>query len=166
MTGRMVQTVRDSVWRVPLCSSSAVWSTSSRQIPMVLQFRGCRSCSFSTRSSKSLLWRCYRTHGLLDHAENWRGYPQLQLIDKVFVVPVVVQRQIPFSSWFGVEGDGVEFLGTCAQAQGRGGHVHRDMAPIIRCIGWLARRDLFVMHTVRTTTTSHVVAPCVTYPFV
>ena len=29
--------------------------------------------------------------------------------------------------------DGIEFLGPCAQAHCRGGHVHRDMAPVIMC---------------------------------
>ena len=35
--------------------------------------------------------------------------------------------------WFGTDVDGVCFFGPSAQAQGRGGHVHRDMAPVIRC---------------------------------
>ena len=26
------------------------------------------------------------------------------------------------------------FLGPCAQAHGQGGHVHRDMVPVFRCL--------------------------------
>ena len=37
------------------------------------------------------------------------------------------------STWRGAEVDGVDILGPCAQAQGRGGHVHRDMDSIISC---------------------------------
>ena len=43
------------------------------------------------------------------------------------------------------------FLGPAQWCRAEGGHVHRHMAPTICCIGWLARRDLFVIHTVRTT---------------
>ena len=41
------------------------------------------------------------------------------------------------------------FLGPCAQAHGQGGHVHRDMAPLIY---WRARINSCVKSSVRTTT--------------
>ena len=65
----------------------------------------------------------------------------MQLIDKVLAPSWWVE------GWF--------FSGPCAQAHGRGeGHVHRDMAPIIRGICWLGWLDALVEHTVRTTTTT------------
>ena len=46
------------------------------------------------------------------------------------------------------------FLGPCTQVQGQKGHVHRDMAPRIRCRHWRAWIDTFVKYHVRTTTTT------------
>ena len=50
---------------------------------------------------------------------------------------------------------GVDFSGPCAQAHGRGGHVHRDVAPpnyVHACDGiWIHTSHI---HHVRTTTTT------------
>ena len=45
-------------------------------------------------------------------------------------------------------------MGPCTQVQGRGGHVHRDIAPKIRCIRAVVSTKTLLLHLVRTTTTT------------
>ena len=80
-----------------------------------------------------------------------------------------VHEVLSHSSWVrrprrvAVAGDqvhGVEFLGPCAQAHGRGGHIHMDMASIIRCIHLRAWIDTFAKSPVRTTTTTSTGVGC------
>ena len=78
-----------------------------------------------------------------------RFSPQLQLIDKV-VAPSLMSC-------------GMDFFKGPAHRCRAGGRVHRDTAPIIRCICRLGWRDTLVEHTVRTTTTtlrSHFGSSC------
>ena len=70
-----------------------------------------------------------------------------------FHAPYVQYLTEGCSSWLGAELVRVVFWVPCAQAQGRGGHVHRDMAPIIKCTRALGWTDTLVQHRVRTTTT-------------
>ena len=66
----------------------------------------------------------------------------MQIVDTIMGMPVVVAVQTVLTVWrwtsLCCRSDKfqllVDFLGPCAQAQGRGSHVHRDMTPSIRCI--------------------------------